>query len=98
MLKIKDNVDLKELEEYGFVLNTDEDKERYKKIVHNGYSSVVGWWGHKRYGDIIVLPISRKVVLNVNTHQHSFGDLTFDKLEGLYDLIQAGLIEKTEDK
>lgn len=98
MLKIKDSVDLNVLEEYGFVLNTTEGKERYERVIDNSNITFSSWWGYTRYGDIIVLPISRKVVLNVNGRGYNCTDLAFDRLDGLYDLIQAGLVEKVEGK
>lgn len=75
MLKIKDNVDLKELEKFGFELNS---KEWFEKDANNGY--------------LYVKPISKEIVYSpVNTAR----DI---ECNDLYDLIQAGLVEKVEDE
>ena len=63
MLKIKDNVDLKELEKFGFELKTDD---------FNGEKLVTG--------GLTIWDIDREV----------WGT----NLDLLFDLIQAGLVEK----
>jgi hypothetical protein len=71
MLKIKDDVDLKELEKFGF----------YKTSWHDSMSAC--------NGDINLATFSRKLyIYNSNT----------EVLNKLYDLIQANLVEKVEDK
>ena len=70
MLKIKDNVDLKELKKYGFK----EGEQNYR--FYNPFDIIVCWiYKDCRY-------------INVK------GDTS--ACEKLYDLIQAGLVEKVE--
>lgn len=75
MLKIKDNVDLKELEKHGFKL---DEKE---------------WYSLKEYSQVLkVKPISREIVYE------SYSTAKYIWCDKLYDLIQAGLVEKERDK
>lgn len=82
MLKIKDNVDLKELEKYGFELKTDRTVERYQLSIND-----------KNCGQayLFVMPITRKLIIN------AYGTYISDKLTIIYDLIKADLVEKVED-
>ena len=75
MLKIKDSVDLKELEKFGF-------EPRYNEIT----GKIV------RYIKID----NRNVVQYVNNdHNHTpYWEVILQSNDLLYDLIQAGLIEK----
>ena len=73
MLKIKDDVDLKELEKFGF--RYDDRFERYL-LMNKYYKSVI---------DIIVQK-NRLLILG-----------TLERLGTLFDLIQAGLVEKVEE-
>ena len=74
MLKIKDNVDLKELEKFGFEKEcrsfNGESKELYT------------------YGEMIIFVDTREI--------HSFR-MRMDTVIKLFDLIQAGLVEKVEE-
>ncbi len=79
MLKIKDNVDLKELEKFGFRLDyyvTDKVyvKELKKGLFYKEY--IIIWFKDKE------IQISNNGQILLNT---------------LYDLIQAGLVEKVEE-
>ncbi len=72
MLKIKDNVDLKELEKFGFYDdygNWHKDSNRYIEYWINSYRCI----------EIFVNDESEVVLDNT-----------------IYDLIQAGLVEKVE--
>lgn len=85
MLKIKDNVDLKELEKFGFQLN--EDKTNYEQKI-DGY-----WW------DIRAVDVEDRW-LEHYTEEIGYWAFTDDDelLEiTLYDLIQAGLVERIEE-
>lgn len=77
MLKIKDNVDLKELEKFGFRYFEDEGIRRYE------------WKERSKYGDLIFITIY--VLPNRTISRNSNADYK------LYDLIQAGLVEKIEE-
>ena len=72
MLKIKNEVNLKELEKFGF--RYDDIFERYL-LMNKYYKSVI---------DIIVQK-NRLLILG-----------TLERLGTLFDLIQAGLVEKVE--
>lgn len=78
MVKIKDDVDLKELEKFGFKQDTYIDK-CYVKIFKLGtvYKEEIIIWERERN-----IQVTHAIRL----------------LETIYDLIQAGLVEKVEDK
>ena len=92
MLKIKDNVDLKELEKFGFELKQ-----------HDGYLNRHSVY-EKRFGvgDIHIYPnkeyrkdYERKMFFHTY-YQSYYYDSNNEALETLYDLIKAGLVEKVE--
>ena len=74
MLKIKDNVDLKELEKFGFELNGNE-------------------WYLKQLEDIdiFIKPISKVIIIAC------YEERDVEEIDTIYDLIQAGLVEKVSD-
>jgi len=82
MLKIKDNVDLKELEKFGFKQN----KFNY-------------------YDDEIYICKDRKIILGIERNYDELDiiagstciEITNELLTKLYDLIQAGLVEKVKE-
>ena len=77
MLKIKDSVDLKELEKFGF--------NEYTK---DGY-------GIDTSNDAIeILVDSHEIGINVTS---GFDWLVIQDLDIIFDLIQAGLVEKVEE-
>ena len=80
MLKIKDNVDLKELEKFGF------------KYFENG----CGTTGYSKYENGIWITIIEKDKDRFSLHQERILKFVNDDL--LYDLIQAGLVEKVSDE
>ena len=90
MLKIKDNVDLKELEKYGirkgYHLESPYEKsdEREELSIDSELRIIkVGpflWWDHNNYYGV------------VKTYSLRCGE------DILYDLIQAGLVEKVQDE
>ena len=77
MLKIKDNVDLKELEKFGFVKIEDE------YIYRKGTT-----W------EVLVVIIKNKYIYVEREQPDWFGAIIEDRLDILFDLIQAGLVEK----
>lgn len=94
MLKIKNNVDLKELEKFGFK-NT--EKETYYKSEPND--------DYERFEtNIVINPIGNfeknEIIFEIvdldNSDEKSDIDIGA-KLDTLYDLIQAGLVEKVSD-
>ena len=80
MLKLKDNVDLKELERFGFKL--DDFGNYTRELVFEKYKYLV----------CDILKGSNKLFMTVMCD-----DIGFDELDFIYDLIQAGLIEKIEE-
>ena len=81
MLKIKDNVDLKELEKFGF------KKEEYYYTVKFDY---------KYYKVNVMVELDRRCIIIQNDYYDS--DYACYVPDVIYDLIQAGLVEKVEDK
>lgn len=83
MLKIKDNVDLKELEKFGFIYSD--------RLVKNEGMKAVGFSGYYKPNFIenymyIVNETNRRIELPVW------------ELDTLYDLIKADLVEKIEEE
>lgn len=74
MLKIRDDVDLKELEKFGFELNGNE-------------------WYLKQLEDIdiFIKPISKVIIIAC------YEERDVEEIDTIYDLIQAGLVEKVSD-
>jgi len=79
MLKIKDNVDLKELEKFGFEYKGKENVKKYR-----------GWFSDNRITQ--VLNCDNRII--TGNSLFNFDDELSKHLTTLFDLIQAGLIEK----
>jgi len=75
MLKIKDNVDLKELKKYGFEYKVED--EYYELNVCKATDGFNGF-----------------VIYKGTRHIYNYSACENDTLDTLYDLIQAGLVEK----
>lgn len=86
MLKVKDNVDLKELEKFGFEYNNWE--MRYERKVERVYE------------ETILVVHGRKVLLECISDYGIDGDEYYiEKVESyIQDLVEADLIEKVDDK
>ena len=84
MLKIKDNVDLKELEKFGFKYTENKhpmgDFSNYKKLIGGNIVLIIGARG--------------RLMLTDMTTESNFTYIFSDGLDVLFDLIQAGLVEK----
>ena len=81
MLKIKDNVDLKELEKCGF--------KRYRMIYKK---DTIRYGGNlKENKQIYIEENSRNISLGIGFFN------TDIELDTIYDLIKANLVEKVED-
>ena len=88
MLKIKDKVNLKELEKYGFeVLGNFARKIFWES--YDGISSEDDTWLCVDNGVVWLIEQGAK-----NSNERYFGNPQFDTL---YDLIKADLVEKAED-
>ena len=81
MLKIKDNVDLKVLEKYGF--NKELDKGIYIKR-------------NPRCYEYLEINQNNKIRIYVEDEYYEMYTRE-ETLEDLYDLIQDGLVEKVDD-
>ena len=86
MLKIKDEIDLKELEKFGFICCNDFT-DTYKE---NNY-------GYYVFNDSFYVDFQ-------NDNYHKLGSISFsyepiqeENIDKLFDLIQAGLVEKVEE-
>lgn len=97
MLKIKDNVDLKELEKYGF---EEQLANTYYKLEKNDDSRFEsGILINPYYGD---LNGNREIVYYTNSIENDIQleedglDMT-SNIDVLYDLIKADLVEKVSD-
>lgn len=95
MLKIKDNVDLKELEKFGF--EYDDYLEEYVKSI-NSLKTKGMFVPHVHTGEIFIKKdgtiydvISNNYWGVENEHKEAV-----DKV--IQDLIQAGIVEEVEDK
>ena len=87
MLKIKDGIDLKELEKFGFEIITEDDRW-YAKNICDG-----------RRGQCFILEVDRndRFIYGFSIGADGCGeDAIID--DTIYDLIQAGLVEKVSDE
>lgn len=80
MLKIKDSVDLKELEKFGF--------EKYSFA--NCYVKNIS----DKYDESTLLIKKDNKEIIIEHYQNEYGSTDICNLDILYDLIQAGLVEK----
>lgn len=103
MLKIKDNVDLKELEKFGLEpiwdCNSKTGETFIRCIVSSRYSG--------KYGNLSLIKTKRKglhimekIISKNNNHLslYRFKDDTYIDIDLLYDLIKADLVEKVDDE
>lgn len=83
MLKIKDNVDLKELEKYGLEFYSDEwDGFKYQSYMLDDDCT-----------QIVVLDEIEGQLRGSIVNPENFA-ISFDAFDKLYDLIKDGLVEK----
>ena len=89
MLKIKDNVDLKELEKYGFV-----DDEIYGRKVKVKKMMTKEKWN----AEIVEIDLITGQLQIFVDDEYYENYTNSDTLDFIYDLIKADLIEKVDDK
>lgn len=96
MLKLKDNVDLKELEKFGFKAKYDENTGNIcayeKKILKNEYEGLFITLQETKSRIRIYRRYTKKITIWVIQKYNDYFDI-----DTLYDLIQAGLVEKVDD-
>lgn len=106
MLKVNDNVDLKELEKFGFkphyTLKDDSTGESYLSFYYQTRDY------DRMYGTLHLFPIKKRKSCIINVRSRTIenhlkyiplkiDDRDFIDLDLLYDLIQAGLVEKVKE-
>ena len=94
MLKIKDNVDLKELEKYGFITEASSQIGTYNwrdNFVDDNFGYIIG--GNIYIYDRNDLKYKEKDYLKIDI----WNRVEEQDLDKLYDLIKDGLVEKVED-
>ena len=84
MLKIKDNVDLKELEKFGFVKMKNHSYE-LPRFSDNLVGLTCSKWSNGEW-----------LLSLANARDANFYKIS-QRLDTIYDLIQAGLVEKVEE-
>lgn len=82
MLKIKDNVDLKKLEKYGF--------ERYSKDSYYNNKH-----DNKDYAEVLIDNLVNGLIIVINPYGDN-DCIYHETLDVIYDLIKDGLVEKVE--
>lgn len=105
MLKIKDNVDLKELEKYGlkpvYALKNGNTGETVIDFLYSiKYENSVGFFRlipRKAKKILWVYWLSRNIENHAGTIPLLVKDCEFIDIDLLYDLIKANLIEKVEN-
>ncbi len=100
MLKIKDDVDLKELEKYGFEpyynSYTGEICE-YRLYADNKIYVKITKEERKKFFYKVMAAISKNISNNYVIHFHDYIGLKAEKEDLLYDLIKDDLVEKVSD-
>lgn len=106
MLKIIDNVDLKELEKYGFKPHYELKNNRTGESVITHYYQTRSY--DRQYGTCHLFPIKkrksciinafgRRIENNLETNSLKLDDRDFIDLDIIYDLIKDGLVEKVKE-
>ncbi len=104
MLKIKDNVDLKELEKYGLkphyiMVNHDTGKTCIDYYSSSKYECQHGFLRLKSKKKFLCFYVSNRKFNNfLKTTNLIIEDETFLDMDLLYDLIKADLVEKVDDE
>lgn len=95
MLKIKDNVDLKELEKFGFKAKYDEDSGKVCAYLKKCEKDVGGLLITITETTSLIRIYRAFIGKNIEWRINKYNDY-FD-IDTLYDLIQAGLVEKVKN-
>ena len=101
MLKIKDNIDLKELEKLGFI----PEIINYPQYDINNETIAYYKTLHKKEGSGAIIEVhsaNKKITINAGLgvvySNSKLNDVTIMNLDILYDLIKAGLVEKVKEE
>ena len=102
MLKIKDNVDLKELEKFGFrywgVIWSCDD---FSSVELSCYSFDFDLTDYLTETESICLlkinPLTREITEFIDDKFRHYTQINNVRIEKLFDLIEAGLVEKVSD-
>lgn len=95
MLKIKDEVDLKELEKFGF-----------ERVVNDTYFISLTNSDNEYETEIVINPTNAQIkneIVHYTNNTTDLDEVAMDDIDltsdltALYDIIQAGLVEKVED-
>ena len=92
MLKIKEDIDLKELEKYGLKPKYDEDTGTVKRLESFRYKGIL----HEVLFQTIFYKYKDSYILDDKCEYDKKRDYRVDT-DLLYDLIKDGLVEKIED-
>ena len=87
MLKIKDNIELKELEKFGFKYTEDKSSK-------GDFS-----YCEKLIGDNVILGVTepgRVIYSNITLSETTY--IFSDGFDVIFDLIQAGLVDKVKER
>lgn len=87
MLKIKNNVDLKELEKFKF--------KHYEMIYVKEYKRTSDYEELNTIKEVFVEELNRKIGIGINNGYMQFN--TDIELDVIYDLIKADMVEKVEE-
>ena len=98
MLKIRDDIDLKGLEKYGFKNEYEDYIKRFPERIND--KNIETWkyyvYGYDKYDIVIYVDIKTKILTSGGLWGYCEED-TDSHLEVLYDLIKDGLVEKVEE-
>lgn len=100
MLKIKDNVDLKELEKFGFKHKKTVWKSDKNIEDENEWSFILKFTNIDKEIQVVLIDIKDKdriISEYIDNKYEMYCIVHKTRLDVLYDLIQSGLVEKVEE-
>lgn len=96
MLKIKDSVDLKELEKFGFFSSFEYETDYSEDFEFE--NTMIYEMGHSRRGQFYFILIDKSsLVMSVYATEPDGSGSDIAMSDVIFDLIQAGLVEKSND-
>ena len=95
MLKIKDNVDLKELEKFGFIKLNESDMKHYGYELNYENEDELNNWSTTGFAMLEVYEFDFNGKKDRTLHFYTTtNDEVWWDVDIIFDLIQAGLVEK----